>query len=61
MQLKIESIYQIGNACINLDRISDLTEIVLATPVLAKLTKLSSSLEIETVQPNSKLIKNSVE
>ncbi len=40
MQLKIESIYQIGNACINLDRISDLIEKVLARLIQAKLMEL---------------------
>jgi hypothetical protein len=48
MQLKIESIYQIGNACVNLNRISDLTEKVLAMPIQAKLTEHTSSLEIKT-------------
>ncbi len=47
MKLKIEPIYQIDNACANLNRISDLTE-VLDTLIQAKLTELTSLPEIKT-------------
>lgn len=48
MKLKIKPIYQIDNACANLNRISDLTEKVLVTLIQAKLTELTSLPEIKT-------------
>jgi hypothetical protein len=42
MQLKIEMIYQISNAYVDPIRISDPAEKVLATPVQAKMTDLTS-------------------